>query len=121
MPIFIGEIFPLTLPSEMTNFPLGQKIVKTQINLHNIFFLFQSLSFFVSSLNTLLIALSKLLFLPPHLAEKIPGLLFNILISRPESSEMHIFFDLFEKNLALISEFSCKDFPSSMKHSCLRT
>ena len=48
-----------------------------------------------------------------ELEEKIPGFLFKILISKPESSAKQIIFFFFEKNLALIKEFSLNDFPFS--------
>ncbi|SVC39829.1 uncharacterized protein METZ01_LOCUS292683 [marine metagenome] len=78
-----------------------------------IFLDFQFLSFLLNSLNTFLIAVLKLPLAPAHLEEKIPGFLFKTLISKPESSAKQIIFVFFEKNLALIKEFSLNDFPFS--------
>ena len=53
-------------------------------------------------------------FFPPHLAEYIPGFLFNKSISRPESSAIQTKFVFFEKNLDFINEFSSNVFPFSL-------
>ena len=66
-----------------------------------------------SGFKTLLIARLKSFFLPPHLEENIPGWLSKISTSSPESSERHGSFRSLEKYLALITEFSWKDFPVS--------
>ena len=59
-------------------------------------------------------ALLKSEFLPPHLAEYIPGFLFKISISKPESSAKHIKFVFLEKYFDLIKEFSLNDLPFSL-------
>ena len=51
---------------------------------------------------------------PPHLAEKIPGFLFNRSISNPESSAKQTRLVLLEKYFDLINEFCLKVLPFSL-------
>ncbi len=62
---------------EYGGFSLRPQIVKAQTNLATIFLSLHSLSFLFNSLKTFLIAMLKLAFFPPHLAENIPGALFK--------------------------------------------
>ena len=59
-------------------------------------------------------ALLKFNFFPAHRAEKIPGFLFKMSISKPESSARQIRFVFFEKYWDLMREFSLKVFPVSL-------
>ena len=58
-------------------------------------------------------AFLKSLFVPPHLADFIPGLLFKMSISNPESSAKQIKLDFLEKYFDFIKEFCSKVLPIS--------
>ena len=60
----------------------------------------------MNNLKTFFIAISKFFVFPAHLAENIPGLLFNAEISIPESSDMHTSLRFLDAYYDLIFAFS---------------